>query len=629
MSETAHIERVLACVRAGDGADPAPSAVSRAVEASWRRCVASYGLEPHRTPFPRILTRGELKDFRAPVDDLIGLARDEIDRMFERIGPDDYVVLLTDAKGVTVDYRCASALQGEARRNGLYEGAIWAEAEQGTNGVGACLHEALPLSIVMDEHFSVRNTALTCTAAPIFGPGGRVLGALDVSTARPSSRGAQSIMREIVAAAARRIENVHFGRRHEGRPILRLSPYRDFVDAATELRLALSDEGRILEVGSRAERWLGRKGASLIGRDAAAAFDLPLGDFEHPRDTLPVRVADGAPLFARLDHPNRPRRVRAPSRADAASPPPRVPVYDLDALAGDDAGMIANVAMARRLIDRGLPMLIVGETGTGKGLFARALHAASRRAGQPFVTVNCAGIARDLVESELFGYRPGAFTGASSAGHGGLLQAANGGALFLDEIGDMPVDLQTRLLQALSDGSMTPVGGTRPVGLDLQVIAATLRDCEALVREGRLRDDLYYRLAGVKFTLPALRERADKRALIRDVFAEEARGSGGAGELSAEAEALLVGHDWPGNLRELRHVARFATAMAAGGRVTADDLPTTIARAGGSAEDSEKRALIACLERTGWNVTAAAKRLKMSRSTAHRKLRKFGLARGG
>jgi transcriptional regulator of acetoin/glycerol metabolism len=605
MSDSAHIAKVLACVRAGAAAE-----VSTVVAASWRRCVAEYRLEPHRTPLPKILTAGELKDFRAPLDDLIGLARDEIDRLFARIGPQDYVVLLSDGQGVTVDYRCASALIGEARRNGLYEGAIWAEAEQGANGVGTCLHEARPLSIVMDEHFSVRNTALTCTVAPIFGPGGSVLGVLDVSTARPTSPDAQAIVREIVAAAARRIENVHFARRNEGRRVLRLSPGRDFVDAATELRIALGDDGRILEVGSGAERWLGRDGAAWLGRDARAVLGAPLEKFSHPADTLPVAV--GRPMFARLDAPSRPRRARPPAAKPAAR--------DLDALAGADGEMIANVRVARRLIDRGLPMLILGETGVGKGLFARALHAASARASKPFVAVNCAGIARDLIESELFGYRPGAFTGASSAGHGGLLLAANGGVLFLDEIGDMPLDLQTRLLHALSEGAFTPVGATRPVELDLQVIAATLRDCEALVREGRFREDLYYRLAGATFALPPLRERADKRALIAEVFAEE-----GALGLAAEAEAALLAHDWPGNLRELRHVARYAVAMAGDRRVTPADLPRGLSGGGGG----ERQTLLACLERAGGNVTAAAARLKMSRSTLHRKMQKLGIRQAG
>jgi transcriptional regulator of acetoin/glycerol metabolism len=606
MSDSAHIAKVLACVRAGAAA----AEVSTVVAASWRRCVSEYRLEPHRTPQPKILTAGELKDFRAPLDDLIGLARDEIDRLFARIGPQDYVVLLSDGNGVTVDTRCGSALIGEARRNGLYEGAIWAEAEQGANGVGTCLHEARPLSIVMDEHFSVRNTALTCTVAPIFGPGGSVLGVLDVSTARPTNPGAQAIVREIVAAAARRIENVHFARRNEGRRVLRLSPGRDFVDAATELRIALGDDGRIVEVGSGAQRWLGRDGHAWLGRDARAAFGLPLDDFTHPADTLPVAV--GRPMFARLDAPARPRRVRP------AAPSPTKPIArDLDALAGGDAEMIANVRVARRLIDRGLPMLIVGETGTGKGLFARALHAASARAGKPFVAVNCAGIARDLIESELFGYRPGAFTGALSAGRGGLLLAANGGVLFLDEIGDMPVELQTRLLHALSEGAFTPVGATRSVELDLQVIAATLRDCEALVREGRFREDLYYRLAGATFALPPLRERADKLELIDQVFAEE----GGVG-LSAETQAALLAHEWPGNLRELRHVARFAVSMAGDRPVTPADLPRGLAGGGG-----ERLTLVACLERTGGNVTAAAARLKMSRSTLHRKMQKLGIGR--
>jgi transcriptional regulator of acetoin/glycerol metabolism len=161
------------------------------------------------------------------------------------------------------------------------------------------------------------------------------------------------------------------------------------------------------------------------------------------------------------------------------------------------------------------------------------------------------------------------------------------------------------------------------------VIAATLRDCAGLVREGRFREDLYYRLAGVTFTLPPLRERADKLAVIENVFAEETRADGEAAELGAEVVALLGSYDWPGNLRELRHVARFAAAMDGDRRVTPDDLPPAIVRNGASLGDAERLTLLACLERTGWNVTAAAERLKMSRSTLHRKMQKFGLGRDG
>ncbi|MDE2333595.1 MAG: sigma-54-dependent Fis family transcriptional regulator [Rhodospirillales bacterium] len=633
MSESVHVERVLACVQGKRGQPGSGSfLVSTAVEASWRRCLGTYGLEPHRTPFPKILTRRELKDFRAPVDDLIGLARDEIDRLFARIGPSDYVVLLTDAQGVTVDYRCSPTLLGEAQSNGLYEGAIWAETEQGTNGVGTCLHEGRPLSIVMDEHFSVRNTALTCTVAPIFGPRRQVLGVLDVSTARPTSRDAQAIVRELVAAAARRIENLDFQRRHARRRILRLSPYRDFTDTASELRLALGEDGRILDLSRDADAWLGQDAEAMIGREAAAALGLTPNDFTHPGDTRTISGPAGPVLHVRLDSPWAPRarhEARAGARPDAPAAPARPaqpPAFDLDRLAGGDGTMIGHVAIVRRILDHDLPMLVVGETGSGKGLFARAIHAASRRATKPFVAVNCAGIARELVESELFGYRPGAFTGAASTGHSGLLLAANGGTLFLDEIGDMPVELQTRLLQALSEGVVTPVGGTRTVELDLQVIAATLRDCEMLVREGRLREDLYHRLAGATFALPPLRERTDKHRVIDDVFQQEAGSAGAGPRLTDEAHRLLVAYDWPGNMRELRHVARFATAMAGEDAVTAEDLPARLAgtttRIAG-----EKHAVLACLERTRWNVTAAARRMNVSRATLHRKMQRLGLHR--
>lgn len=635
MSESGHIDRVLAAAR-GSASIRDASGDSAVVVRSWQRCVATYGLEPHHTPPPSILTQTELKSFRSQSDELIAVASGEVERLFSRIVPGDYIVLLTDAAGITIDFRCPAGQREAARRDGLYLGAIWAEAEQGTNGVGTCLHEYRPLSIVMDDHFSTRNTGLTCTVAPILGAGGKVVGILDVSTARPTDHRGQAVLRQMVTAAAQRIENLAFARRHAGRLLVRLSPDAGFADAATELRLALNPDGRVAEAAGAAARLLSPDGGTLLGHQIEDLLGHKLARLLAAGSPLTTKDANGRPLHVRIEEPRKPVH---PSGAPLRPVPrrPAVPLaYDLDALAGDDPEMRAQVAIGRRIIDRGLPIVLRGETGSGKGLFARALHAASARAARPFVAVNCAAIPQELVESELFGYRPGAFTGAAREGFKGRLLEANEGTLFLDEVGDMPLQLQTRLLQVLSDREFTPVGGSQPICLDVSVISATLHDLPQQVRKGLFREDLFFRLGGATLELPPLRERADRHQLILRVFEEEAAAADVRMVPAPETLHICLHYAWPGNLRELRHAARFAIAVAGEGEGTVlpHHLPSPLGSsagrtAGGDGDrvPREGRMIRLALKRAGWNVTAAAASLGISRATLHRKIRRLGLAR--
>jgi transcriptional regulator of acetoin/glycerol metabolism len=293
--------------------------------------------------------------------------------------------------------------------------------------------------------------------------------------------------------------------------------------------------------------------------------------------------------------------------------------------------MAQAVHVARRLGDSGLPILLTGETGTGKGAFAEALHRASSRAAGPFVAVNCAAIPEALIEGELFGYRPGAFTGAAREGARGKILEACGGSLFLDEIGDMPLAAQTRLLRVLSEGEVTPLGAPRPVSVDLSVIAATHQPVEALVAQGRFREDLYHRLAGAVLRLPPLRERADRIELIEGIVAAEAAARGRSVTLAPETALFLRRYPWPGNIRELRHVARYAVALCDDGRIGLDCLPDRLVgaapeRAAG-AEGVRAQVVRLTLSRCNWNVSQAARMLGVSRATLYRHIRLHAIQR--
>ncbi len=639
--ERDHVARVFASIeqkpRIGAGG---VSKQQDVIAASWRRCVEGYGLEPHRLPEPTVLSNAELKDFREPIDELVTLARPELDRLFGRLCDHDYVLLFTDTHGVAVDFRCEAALLEEARRKGLFLGSVWAENSQGTNGVGTCLHERNPLSIVMGDHFATHNVSLTCTVAPIFDSDGRLAAVLDVSTPRRTDHAVQSIVRKMVASSARRIENYAFAHHHSRDIVIRLSRYEDFSDAASDVLLAVDGDGRIVAAGTGAAALLANADMPLVGHRIERFLDLSLdGILARPAGPMRLERNGSRPLFLKLDHGREPtRRERRPGARPAANGRlTTLPAtYDLDSLAGDDPRMLANADIARRVFDRGLPILLTGETGTGKGLFARALHAASRRAAAPFVVINCAAIPKELIESELFGYRPGAFTGASPEGFKGRIVEANGGTLFLDEIGDMPLALQTRLLQVLSDGEVMPIGATRPIPVDLALISATHHDLERRVQEGAFREDLYFRLNGATLALPALRERRDRSALIEAVFVEEAHRGGARIRLAAPARACLTAHLWPGNIRELRHAMRYVVALVDHGEVRPEHLPPFIAQppAGGNGQGTagdgiEKQRIAAALKRAAWNITAAARLLDVSRSTLYRKMHQYALRREG
>ena len=245
----------------------------------------------------------------------------------------------------------------------------------------------------------------------------------------------------------------------------------------------------------------------------------------------------------------------------------------LEALAGGDPVMAHAVATCRKAVLTDLPILVLGETGVGKDMLARAIHAAGDRAGKKYTAMNCAAIPASLLASELFGYAPGTFTDGSKNGYAGKLAAGNGGTVFLDEIGDMPLDLQAYLLRILDERSVTPLGSTKAVALDVRFISATHHDLSALVARGLFRRDLYYRLLGIQIALPALRDRVDLPDLVANLFQEEAMQLGRDMTLSSEVAEVLRQYGWPGNIRELRSVLRVALCTCDDKQVNVVDLP--------------------------------------------------------
>ena len=619
------------------------------VRSSWLRSLDEHNLDPHHVNDTDVLSYTELVEHRAPIEELSLLCIPEMDRLLHRVIEHAEVVMLTDAQGVVIQYRSSAASINTYTGLRVLPGSIWTEDRQGTTGVGLCLREQRPLSVVQEEHFSTKLASLSCAVSPIFGSQGRLVGVLNVTSMQSSGRGVQSMIRELVVSSARRIENLHFDRLHANRRVLRLSKYDDFLDVAAEARLAIDESGRIIDATPFASKLLtsskseqvmgelvGRKFASVAGvSDLERALERHGSTVKSKEFGLHFKLSEPAKaLVSTVRFPKENSMDAGPKFSDAAKIGQGP---SLDDIVGTDPQTEDRLKIAVRLHARCLPLLLQGESGVGKTQLARSLHVSGPHSAGNFVAINCAAIPHDLIESEFFGYRPGAFTGAAKQGSPGRLIAANGGTLFLDEIGDMPLALQGRLLQVLSEGEFVPVGGVVPVKVRFALVTASLRDLPTLVREGKFREDLYFRINGASLHLPPLRERKDRARLIEEAFWSAASQAGQhVCELSSAAMDVLMNHRWPGNMRELQHVAKFAMAICDSSVIDMSCLPSAFHNpAPSSAEgksESTKRQLnaeniLAALDKEDWNVSLTAKNLGISRATLHRRIVDFDLKR--
>src|SRR5450631_3576387 len=545
---------------------------------------------------------------------------------------------------------------------GLIVGAQWSEQSQGTNGIGTCATEARPITIHESDHFRTRHVGLSCSAAPIHDSSGKLIAVLDASSVNTGgTRDSKMHTVALVNSSARLIEKCLFLRRHRADSMLRFHHRPEFVDLLHDGAMAVSSDGTIVATDVMGLKLLGAQNRSeLVGRSIADVFDT---SYEELLTTVKSgrraiwELHDnlhGRRYFASLapggEQSSRARTLPCTStrtlvhlaRTDMPG------ALTLKDLAGEDPKMIRNVRNAQRVADRSVAIVIRGPTGSGKEAFARALHLASERAKQPFVAVNCAAIPETLIESELFGYSPGAFTGARREGMRGRIVQSSGGTLFLDEIGDMPLLLQTRLLRVVEEQEVTPLGCETAVKVDLRVICASHRNLQDMLESGEFREDLYYRLNGITLEMPALAKRRDTEALVRKCIAHESA----AGELAAiELGALerLIAYNWPGNIRELRNAIRTALAICAGRLIRLSDLPSEIrqfdpeplaeiaSRSVSSAHPSgaptslqfaERQALLEVIEQNNWNMTQTALQLGLSRNTLYRKLKRHGIPVG-
>jgi transcriptional regulator of acetoin/glycerol metabolism len=619
-----------------DTGSVAEGLVTPALQARWARS-QGHGLTPDgRTPGAPHASAGQLARALDHRRTLVSHAKPVMAFLNEQIQGSDSIVVLADPQGMLLHSLGDLGFADRAARVALRPGAIWSEQWRGTNAIGTALAEDAAVVVHGAEHFLERNGFLTCAAAPIADPSGQLLGVLDISGDR---RGYHRHTLGLVRSGARMIEHQLFGARHGGSLRLRLHAQAEGLGTVTEGLLALSEDGWIIGANGAALDLLGLSRSAIGATPLDRVLDIDLtamlgGRAAASRGPFGLRCRDGSMLFARLE-PG--RTLRMPSTPVASVEAAVRPQDALAALDTGDLAMQVAIGRARRVLDKPIALLLQGESGVGKEVFARAVHRSGPRRDKPFVAVNCAALPDTLIEAELFGYRAGAFTGASRDGAPGRIREAHGGTLFLDEIGDMPLAMQARLLRVLQERQVLPLGGGKPVDVDFQLVCATHRRLRAEVEAGRFREDLYYRVNGLSLPLPALRERSDQSALVAAMLREIEPGHNLA--LAPTVASAFAAHRWPGNLRQLCNVLRTACALLGDDETTIDwshlpddlveDLaPTREARPLQDATSDLRLQAGLCIEQvlrsSAGNLSDAARRLGISRNTLYRKLKALG-----
>ena len=637
------------------------NSASRAhVEASWKRCEAEYGLCRGSKLLGNRYSLSEVVTRRERIEEPLKRADPLIHEIRKVVRNADYCMLIADSEGAAVAEYCDSAMARDLKNRGITVGTVWDEPCVGTNGLGTALASKTAVTVNGDQHYLNSLHQFICSAAPLLDHRGVHYGVINVTgNATRSQTEAIRVSQYVRRCAAQLHTHVFrdffrhntlvavtdslFSENHEMSRLLAVDESGCITGATNELMSSLDIDSRQALVGTPIHE--------LIGVD----FDQLLsGEGRLHR----LEQSDCAGRFV-VSVPPRERKIKHTnlfSKTSKTTSGTNANHMSLDELAGSDRRTQKLVNLCRRMLGHTttaeqIPILLQGETGSGKDSFARAIHQESRRADKPFVELNCAAIPESLIDSELFGYAPGTFTGGLKEGKTGHIVSANGGTLFLDEIGDMPMESQTRLLRVLSEQKVQQLGSATSLDVNFQLVCASHRDLVSMVASGLFREDLYYRVCGAKLTLPALRQRQDFAEIVESLllrFDPDRLVS-----LSDPVWAALKACGWPGNIRQLYNVLQYTVFSCGDGLATIDDLPDDIVNTPQSAEEpmnqrttgfaipvqahgiphgqttyqSPKEELMEALYRNRWCVSQTANDLGISRATVHRHIKKHGIVR--
>ncbi|MDU0204380.1 sigma-54-dependent Fis family transcriptional regulator [Paenibacillus sp. MAH-36] len=573
--------------------------LSEAAAASWKRC-HELGLVPTDPIDDDILTGIHMQSLLKQNEQTIQYTEQIFEHMHAGIKESGQMALLINPEGTIIHTAGDIDFSRRALAVQLQVGANWAEHRKGTNAIGVALTERKPVRVHAEEHYFKSNHFLTCASAPVFNAIGELIGIVNISgkqenfhayTFTLACLAAQSLQNKILLEESKKehlitLKELDYSSMHHPLPLL-----------------SLSRDNRILRANHAAMRIMG---GDVIGKPMPKleGFAVQTLHNEHQKLWQSVSI----------------RRVTGNDQH----------LYTFDDLVGTCPTFLQRKELAQKASSSDFPVLLLGESGVGKELFAQSIHTASVRSGGPFIALNCSAIPDSLVESELFGYARGAFTGASKEGNIGKFEAAHTGTIFLDEIGDMPLRAQAALLRVLQDGRITPVGSAKSKAVDVRVIAATNKDLAAEVKAGGFRADLYYRLKGIPITLPALRERSDILTLALHLLQKHASP---CCAFTEAAKRKLLAYNWLGNIRELSGILMQAIFLAGDqpidaehlmledadeltGEAASEDYPLTL-------KEAEIKAIKMALTASEWNLSKAAAKLQIGRTTLYRKIEEY------
>ncbi|MFY9416269.1 MAG: sigma 54-interacting transcriptional regulator [bacterium] len=625
--------------------------MSQLLREAWVRC-RNLGVDPAGGRCRRLLSKPEFAPYLAENRLLVKTAAAIFQESSDLTGSFPVAMFIATEDGIILetfgDTKIRRVLAAELN---LVPGACWREEETGNTALSMARAIREPVQVTGTEHYCRCYYPWSDAAAPFFSPEGQVAGLLGLfipaEEAHPHTLGMVAAMARAVAGELKAVGTLEM--QHKYQEAILESMFDGF--------LTIDGQGRVVYMNASGGRILGVDHKKVIGKFVGDIVDFKPVILEvlksgrgYVDKEFMVKTSTGFKHFLKTAIPIRDENGRITAVVDTFREIKRVrklvnkmvgaqAQFTFADIIGNSPPMREALRLARMAAHSSSPVLIQGESGTGKELFAQSIHNASSRRDGPFVALNCAALPHELIESELFGYEEGAFTGACRGGRPGKFELASGGTIFLDEIGDMPLDMQAKLLRVLEEKRVVRLGGHHYIDCDVRVIAATNRDLAQEVERGNFRRDLYYRLNVIYIPLPPLRQRGADIELFIEHFSRQIGAQLGREPYPFASEALQVmrSYPWPGNVRELKNIIERVLNMAPGPVVTGAEVCKHLrsqAEQGGltgevlSMEEVERQAIQRALKVAGGNVSRAARLLKISRNTLYNKLKKYQLEAG-
>lgn len=577
------------------------------IDQSWKRC-QNFGLLSTGPINNLLLTGKDLQEVLKENELLIKQTASILEKLYPVNHSNGHVTVIVDSNG-TIIHKVGKLDIGDSP-DYMSIGSNWSEEIKGTNAIGLAIYEKKPIFTHAEHHFFVKNHYLTCAASPIYSPTGEFIGAINISAKKELYN---PFMISLVSIAAEAIQNRLLLTHTNHESLLAIKEIELTANLCSFPLLSLDHEKKIIRANQTARL--------LFGENC-------IGNEFHNKHGYSVDVIS--------DQTNKTVRSVVSLHKTNKTKPQGIALYTIS----DIIGSCKKIENVKKIIQKAAlstyPVIIYGESGTGKELIAQSLHTAGPRSTKPFIAVNCSAIPESLIESELFGYEGGAFTGANREGVPGKFEAAHGGTIFLDEIGDMSLKAQSALLRVLQDKVVTRIGALSGKSIDVRVLTATNKNLFEEVHAGRFREDLYYRLKGLFITLPPLRQRSDIIELTEHLLS---RLDNPSIRLSEEAKQLLHSYHWPGNIRELNSVLMQASFYTENNEIQGSDLQfehgyeqesnslVVEQLKHNSLINTEIAAIEQVLHSVEWNISKAATILKISRNTLYNKINKYSLVK--